>query len=228
MYELVDGGRGADLRPLERGVGEGTSLLITGPALAPTERLAYAVLATGHDAGEGTSVVSTEASEAAVRTTFDELAEDVDESRFGLVDCTGRVSGEGPSGPGRVQHVSSPNDLTGIGIGITRTMEALSVRRPRYRLGFDSLTTLLAYREPSDVFKFCHLLTSRLTETGSLSVLTLDTDAHDDQTVNMIVRAFDGVIDIRRAPSDADHDRPHELRLRGFDAQVEWEPVTLP
>jgi hypothetical protein len=227
MYELVDSDLGVGLVPLDRSVPDGTSLLVAGPSMTRTERVVFAVLATGHAAEEGVTAVSTESGEATVDATFGDIAGTVEESRFGVVDCTGG-SGEGLSGPGRVQHVPSPSDLTGVGIGITRAMESLDVRVPRHRLGFHSLSTLLLYRSPSVVFKFCHVLASRVGDLGGLAVLTLDTDAHDEQTVNMVARAFDGAIDVRPAPETADHDRAHELRLRGLDASRSWSPVDLP
>lgn len=227
MYELVDPDRTTGLEPLERTVPPGTSLLVSGPAMTRKARLVAAILATGHAAGEGTVMVSTEDHADTIRDRFDEFVE-VEESRFGVIDCTGRPTGEGLSGPGRIQQIPSPNDLTGIGIGITRAMEALAVRNARYRLGFDALSTLLSYRSTTDVFKFCHVLVSRLDGLGCCSVSTLDTGAHDDRTVNTISRAFDRGINIRAAPSDASHGRSYELRLRGFDASPAWNPVDLP
>jgi KaiC/GvpD/RAD55 family RecA-like ATPase len=227
MYELVDPERTGGLAPLNRRVAPGTSLLVAGPVMTRKERLVSAILAPGHAAGGGVTMVSTEDHADAIEDRFAEFV-DVDESRFGLVDCTGQSSDEGLSGPGRVQHVPSPNDLTGVGIGITRALESLSVRGDGYRLGLDSLSTLLAYRSPEDVFKFCHVLATRLANLGCISVHTLDTDAHDDRTVNMIARAFDGSIDIRQAPADASHGRSYELRLRGFDGGAAWQPAALP
>jgi KaiC/GvpD/RAD55 family RecA-like ATPase len=226
MYELVDPERVEGLGPLERGVDPGTSLLVAGPTMSRKAQVLGAILGSGHAAGEAVTVVSTEDSLDAVESRLGEFAS-LDRSRLGVVDCTGGAGAEGLSDSGRAQQVPSPGDLTGLGIGITRAMEALPGRDGRYRLGFDSLSTLLAYRSPEDVFKFCHLLVSRLREVGCCSVLTLDTDAHETRTVNTIARAFDGSIDIRGAPDDASHDRPHELRLRGLDAPPAWTPVDL-
>lgn len=224
MYELVDGGPG----PLDVSVPAGTSLLLAGPAMTRKSRLALAVLATGHEAGAGMTAVSTEDDADTLEQSVADRVGTPDPDRFGLVDCTGRMTGEGLSGPGRVQHVPSPNDLTGIGIAITRVMEAQVVHSGRYRLSLDSLSTLLSYRNTKDVFKFCHVLVSRLDGLDCLSVFTLDTDAHDDRTVNMIARTFDGAIDVRRAPSAADHDAAYELRLRGLDHHESWMAADLP
>ncbi|WP_276259669.1 RAD55 family ATPase [Haloglomus litoreum] len=227
MYELVDPGRVGGLEPLARTVSPGTSLLVAGPTMTRKAEVVAAVLGSGHAGGDDITMVSTEDHTDTVRDRLDGIAT-VERSRLGLVDCTGGATGEGLSGPGRVQVVPSPSDLTGLGIGITRAMEALPGRGGRYRLGFDSLSTLLAYRSPEDVFKFCHLLVTRLREAGCCSVLTLDTDAHETRTVNTIARAFDGSIDIRDTPDDASHGRPYELRLRGLDAAPAWTPVDLP
>lgn len=54
-------------------------------------------------------------------------------------------------------------------------MAALSVPGGRYRLGFDALSTLLAYRPAEDAFNSCHVLAGRRDEPGCCSVLTLDT-----------------------------------------------------
>jgi KaiC/GvpD/RAD55 family RecA-like ATPase len=223
MYELVDGDPG----PLDVSVPAGTSLLLAGPAMTRKSQLALAVLATGYEAGAGVTAVSTEDDADTLEGSVADRVGTPDTDRFGVVDCTGRMTGEGLSGPGRVQHVPSPNDLTGIGIAVTRAMEAQVVRSGRYRLALDSLSTLLSYRDTKDVFKFCHVLVSRLGGLGCRSVFTLDTDAHDDQTVNMIARTF-GAVDVRRAPSAADHDAAHEVRLRGLAHHESWMAADLP
>ena len=156
-----------------------------------SQQVADRFLANGLERGETSILLTTDtaAGPAAERVAAATRIDDV-LTRLGVVDATGQPTAE--SGAYGVESAGSPADLTGIGIGVTRAMEALSVPNGRYRLGFDSLSTLLAYRSAEDVFKFCHVLASRFDELGCCSVLTLDTDAHEDRVVNTTTRAFDG------------------------------------
>lgn len=210
---------GRALDALAIGVPAGTTLLVTGPPLSGKTRLATAALVAGHAAGAGAVAVTTEEPGAEVRARFERFAGPVyDPDRVAVVDCTG-----GPDGDlaAHDQRVSSPSDLTGTGMALTRALKAVSARDGRYRLCFDSLSTLLSYRDRETTFKFTHTLCSRLREAGALGLFTLDAPAHDDRTVNTLRRVFDGV-----AQLDADEDG-HRVRVQGL-GDGGWQRIDLP
>ncbi|MFC6973786.1 RAD55 family ATPase [Halomicroarcula sp. GCM10025709] len=184
-----------------REVRPGSNILVSGPAMSGKERLAYEILADGARNGDGAVVVSTSDQAATIVNDFRELVPELEESQLGVVDCRGEGSGDSGSVNGAYVHqVSSPGDLTGIGIGITKALEGLhNSGRDQGRLALVSLSTMLTYTDKKTVFKFCHVLSSRLDSAGYIGVFTIDSGAHDEQTLQVIKQAFDGLIEIRDA-----------------------------
>ncbi len=179
----------------------GTSLLIAGPAMTGKDALALEMLQDGAKHGEGAVVVSTNDKAADIVDEFSAAVAELDDSQLGVVDCRGDSgSEEGQTEGVYVHHVSSPGDLTGIGIGITKALEGLHNNgREEGRLALFSLSTMLTYTDKKTVFKLCHILSSRLDAAGYVGVFTIDSGAHDDQTLQVIKQAFDGLIEIREA-----------------------------
>lgn len=203
-------------------VAPGTSLLITGPPMVGKFRLAIALLVDGYRRGEGALVITTEDRAEHVQDQFADQVDDFDQSRLGIVDCRSGESGAPGEDSPLVKYVSSPADLTGIGIGVTECMSVLAAgSTDKHRLSLTSLSTMLSYTDRETVFKFCHVLTARTESEGYLSLFSLDESAHDQRTVTMIQRAFDARIEIRETA-----DGGRELRLRGLDdGNTDWEPV---
>ncbi|WP_324758470.1 RAD55 family ATPase [Haloarcula sp. GH36] len=197
MYDLssvLDFDALRDVRP-------GSNILVSGPAMSGKERLAYDILADGARNGDGAVVVSTSDGAATIVSDFRELVPELEESQLGVVDCRGEGGSDNGSVDGAYVHqVSSPGDLTGIGIGITKALEGLhNSGREQGRLALVSLSTMLTYTDKKTVFKFCHVLSSRLDSAGYIGVFTIDSGAHDEQTLQVIKQAFDGLIEIRDA-----------------------------
>jgi KaiC/GvpD/RAD55 family RecA-like ATPase len=215
MYDLsdvLDTDAVSSVRP-------GTSVLIAGPAMTGKENLAKDILADGSRRGEGALVVSTSDGAENVVADYRDRVVGVDNLQLGVVDCRAEGGGELESRDGLyVHHVSSPGDLTGIGIGITKALESLhGAGADRGRMALMSLSTMLTYTDRETVFKFCHVLSSRLDAAGYLGVFTIDTGAHDEQTLQVIKQAFDGLVEIR------DGDAGREARVLGLtDGPTAW------
>jgi len=200
----------------------GTSALITGPPMVGKSRLAMEVLMDGYRRGEGALAITTEQRAETVRDQFADGIENFEESRLGIVECRSGEGGTTVTDTPLVKYVGSPADLTGIGIGVTECMSVLdAVGTEHNRMALTSLSTMLSYTDRETVFKFCHVLTARAEGVGYLGLFSLDANAHDSQTVNMIQRAFDIGIEIREAD-----DGRRELRLVGLDdGATDWQPV---
>jgi len=219
MYDLssvLDFEALAEVRP-------GSSILVSGPAMTGKEKLVYDILADGARAGDGAVVVTTSDRGSSVVEEFRERVPGLQGAQLGVVDCRG----EGGSDPGLIEgvsvnQVSSPGDLTGIGIGITKALEGLhDSGRERGRLALVSLSTMLTYTDKKTVFKFCHVLSSRLDAAGYIGVFTIDSGAHDKQTIQVIKQAFDGLIDIRDADGGG-----REARVLGLaDEPTDWKKI---
>jgi KaiC/GvpD/RAD55 family RecA-like ATPase len=204
----------------------GTSVLIAGPAMTGKESLAKDVLADGSRQGEGALVVTTNDSAENVVEDYKDRVSGVSNLQFGVVDCRAEGSnsrgGEGDTPAGLyLHHVSSPGDLTGIGIGITQILESLhGAGADTGRMALISLSTMLNYTDRETVFKFCHVLSSRLDAAGYLGVFTIDTGAHEEQTLQVIKQAFDGLIEVREEGG------ARQARVLGItDSPTDWTDI---
>ena len=199
----------------------GSNILLSGPAMTGRSDLAFSMLAGGSREGEGAIVMTTGDPADDVLADYRNRVENLDESRVAVVDCRGeggRDSEHMPDGA-YVHHVSSPGDLTGIGIGITRGLETLAnAGASEGRFALDSLSTMLTYTDRKTAFQFCHVLSSRFDSAGYVGMFTIDSEAHDEQTVQVIKQAFDGMVEIS---SDGGS---RQARVLGLDGQpTDWQ-----
>jgi KaiC/GvpD/RAD55 family RecA-like ATPase len=190
----------------------GTSLLVSGPAMTGKTEAVLDLLAVGTRAGQHAVAVSPDRSAEKVLSRFAG-----DDARLWLVDC----SGSGRSSlddSDHVSFVSSPGDLTGIGIGVAKATRAIGPEvHSGLRMSVLSVSTLLQYSEADRVFNFLHVLTGRVAAGDYLGVFTIDPSAHDDPTVNVITSQFDAVLDVRET------DDGRECRMRGVgDVDRDW------
>lgn len=201
----------------------GTSILVSGPSMTGKDRLVLQSLATGTEHGEAAVVVTTERAGEDTLTDIESFASDIDRSQLAAIDCrsgSGRDERE-LDGGAFVYSVSDPSDLTGIGIGITRSFDRMRGRGlSAGRTAVTSLSTMIRYSDRKTVFKFCHVLSQRLDSTEFLGFFTLNSGAHDDQTIQVIKQAFDANIEIRETDGD------RQARVRGLDAgSSEWTTI---
>ncbi|MDZ7702775.1 MAG: hypothetical protein U5J98_12340 [Halobacteriales archaeon] len=94
-----------------------------------------------------------------------------------------------------VLSVSSPGDLTGIGIKIGEFLEAWADDGHELVLCFHTLTTFLQYADLRSVYQFVHSLTGRVRVAGGTAHYHLDPTAHDERTVNTLLALFDAVVE---------------------------------
>lgn len=203
----------ADVLPGVEAIPAGTNLLIRAPAMSGRRELALDLLAAGGPEDHAVAVTTDRPGPDIVRA-YEERAPPG--SRICAVDCTGRGTDQE-----NVEAVSSPADLTGIGIGVVKCTRALGAADVAgVRLATMSVSTILQYAEPDRVFNFLHVLTGRFSEADYFSVYTLDPGAHDAQTVNAIRSPFDAELEIRETEVG------RELRVRGLDGApagwIEW------
>lgn len=201
-------------------VAPGTNLLVTGPAMGRARQFALELVFAGADHDEGMVVVSANHSEKRVLRAFEDGGRDQGRSHLAVVDCTGQ------GGVGRTvgRPVSSPGDLTGIGIEFARSYEAFAGEGvTRVRTVLDSLSTLSMYTDARTLFRFVHVLTGRVSGMDGLGVFLLDNSGTDERVVSTISQLCDARVDVR--VSEEGHD---ELRTRGLaDGPRQWTPFSL-
>lgn len=189
----------------------GTSLLVTGTSNAGMEPYLFGTLADGLEAGEGAVLVSpTEPARDAYRALDSDT--DIDSNRLCLIDCHAdaererRVLDSGAF----AYSVRGPDDLTGFGIGLAACFEYLSeVGVERSRVGFRSLRPILDATSTEQLFKFAHVVSSRLGSAGFLGLFALRDGELPPASRQLLQEAFDGTVEIQR------HDEGTEAHLTG-------------
>lgn len=92
-----------------------------------------------------------------------------------------------------IRSVSSPGNLTDLGIEVSRYLSEWDGDGNRTVVCFHSLTTLLQYVDLQRAFRFFHVLTGRVRATDGLAHYHMDPSAHDERTINTLKTLFDGV-----------------------------------
>lgn len=107
--------------------------------------------------------------------------------------------GAGASGPSgydmSTTTVSSPGDLTGLGIKLSQCLSTWGDHGNETTVRFDSLTTLLQFADLKRSFRFIHVLTGRISSAGAVGYFHLDPGAHDEQTLATLSGLFDVVLE---------------------------------
>ncbi|WP_232686964.1 DUF7504 family protein [Halobacterium zhouii] len=94
-----------------------------------------------------------------------------------------------------VRTVSSPGDLTGLGIAVSECLDALP-EDTTPGVCLDSLTTLLQYVDESRAFRFLQVLVNRVRAAGGSIHCHVNPDAHDEQVCGSFDSLFDGAITV--------------------------------
>ena len=98
-----------------------------------------------------------------------------------------------PAGNVTVRTVSTPGNLTDLGIKISAYLMEWDGTDERTVVCFDSLTTMLQYTDLQRAFRFLHVLTGRVRATDGFAHYHMDPGAHDPRTLNTLKTLFDGV-----------------------------------
>ncbi|WP_144904996.1 DUF7504 family protein [Halobellus captivus] len=103
-----------------------------------------------------------------------------------------------------VETVANPSNLTGVGMKSTPYISDWT----NPIVAVDSLTVLLQYADSQSVYRFLHVLTTRLRAADATGLFFLDPMVHDDQTVELLKTLFDAVVECEADNADGE--------------QVEW------
>jgi hypothetical protein len=116
-----------------------------------------------------------------------------------------------PNVPARLVTVSSPSDLTSIGMRFSDVHRSFSKRDiGRVRTGLYSVSTLLTFSDLQTVSRFVHTLVGRIDSVDGFGLLLVDPTNHEEQAVSTLAQFCDGRVDVRD-----DGDGP-ELRTTGL------------
>ncbi|QCS43150.1 recombinase RecA [Natrinema versiforme] len=208
MYDLADVLPDTELDP-------GTNVLVAGPPLTGKRRIAFDILGSGANRGDGSIVVTTKDSADTVLESFGDHVDEGVEPDIGVVDCVTKQRGIGTvDDDPRIKYASSPVDMTGIGIKLSEFLQEFYETRglTENRVLLHSVSTLLMYSDLQTVFRFLHVFTGRIQSADALGVYVIDSTAHDDQTMNTLKQLFDAVVEVEET---ADGEEP-EIRTAGL------------
>ena len=188
MYELGPPFSGSS-------VPQGTNVLLSGPPLSGKRRLAMEALAVGAQRGEGTISVSTRDSADRMRECFTPLVDG--SADLAVVDAVTQHIGRSTDAE-MTKYAASPRDMSDIGVKFSEFIQSFYTdqQREHNRVMVDSLTTLLLYANLQTVFRFLHVFTSRVESVDGLGLYTIESTAHDEETLSTLDQLFDATIDV--------------------------------
>jgi len=181
----------------------GTNILILAPPMSYADQLAYALIKPLQ--GEYSIVLSTNERAAEVVDYFKVAGAD---KRFvGVIDAITKSSTPSIADTTRLMFVSSPTDLTGIGIKFSNMIETIfegdfsdgepGLFPPPVRFCVNSISTLLMYRRLEVLYQFLHVLTAKLKKIEGVGIYLLNSESFDEKTLSLIKQLMNCVIEVK-------------------------------
>ena len=205
------------------GISPGSNVLILAPSMSSGEKLGYAIMRPRE--GEFALVLTTVMRSVDLLDFFS--SEEFNRDAIGVIDSVTKLSTPDVSDTTQVKYVSSPSDLTGIGIKFSSLVESIfngefppsdqALFPPPIRFYIDSLTTLLMYRKLEVLYQFLHVMTSKLKKMEAIGIYILNNESFDERTLSLMKQLMNVVIEVK---SEQHGDF---LRIRGVPgAPQEW------
>lgn len=182
----------------------GESLLVSGPPMTGKYDVMLRLLTTTADT---LVVVSTDTTATAIREDVADIA-GLPPSSVGVVDCAGTPSETAGTDSDTVRHVSSPENLTQLGVQFTTLTEQFE-DHDHVAVGLSSLSTLLMYWDVERVYQFLRVFLDRVRDLSWSCVGVIGSTMHETQVLHTLYDPFDAVIETRET------DEGRELRRRG-------------
>jgi len=154
-------------------------------------------LAVGSRNDGGTIVVSTRDSATRIRQDLATLVGTEAAAATAIVDAVTQHIGRSTEAD-MTTYTSSPRDMSDIGVKFSEFIQTFytAQQREHNRVLVDSLSTLLLYSNLQTVFRFLHVFTSRIENVDGLGLYTIESTAHDAESLNTLTQLFDGTIDV--------------------------------
>jgi len=188
------------LQKLDEAVGivrPGTNLMVVGPPMSSKDLVVQRIIEQGLNSGEAVVLVETRMPAESILEHYTRRGTDI--SKLAVVDCMSRTLGISSEEAELILRATSPVDLTGIGVRISKLFEKFWRDGSKsIRLVVDSLSTILMYSNLQTVFRFLHVFTGRIKAAGALGVYTLDAGMYDEKTIATLKQLFDAMIEIKQ------------------------------
>jgi KaiC/GvpD/RAD55 family RecA-like ATPase len=187
-------------------------LLIEGPTMTGKRDLMLSLLQTGLPE-EHAMVITTNKSAAGIQSSI--ATADTPSPNASIIDCS-TIDSTPDSVAGEIEIVGSPEDLTGLGIAVTKCSRRIEEASTNgVRVGIDSISSFLQYIDEARVLYCLQVLLGRFSAADYLTVSTLSISSHPQQVVESVRSLHDGRIELRE--SDAGAIEARVLGLEGAD-----------
>ncbi len=182
------------------GIRKGSNIMLIGPPMSGKESILHYIMYNGAIKNDNAVItVTTRESADHILDWFKENKLALPLSRIGIVDCITKTIGGAEVENEYIKIASSPVDLTGIGVKISKFFEDFFMKKNirKTQLHINSLSTILMYSNIQTVFRFMHVFTGRIKATGGLGIYVIEGGMHDEQAIATLKQLFDGMIEIQ-------------------------------
>lgn len=182
------------------GIPFGSNVLIYGPPFTGKEVLVNSFIADGLKKGIPAIWVITEKSPKEMREEMMFVLSGYEEyEKRGLVkyiDTYSRSMGDESQDP-YTEYIEAPTDYESIQKAIESAAKEFKSKHEYYRLGFRSISTLIAYLDPNTAFRFLSPVVGRRKRDRAVSMFTIEKGVHGEQEIQMLGSLMDGMIDLK-------------------------------
>jgi KaiC/GvpD/RAD55 family RecA-like ATPase len=182
------------------GIPFGMNVLVYGPPFAGKEIAINAFIADGLKKGVPCIWVITDKLPSEIREEMMFIVSGYEEyEKLGLVkyvDAYSKSIGEVTPDP-NVIYIDEATDHVGLLKAVDTVAKELLAKHKYYRLGFRSISTLIAYLDSNTAFKFLQPFVGRRKRERAVSMFAIEKGMHSDQDIQMIGSQMDGALDFK-------------------------------
>lgn len=181
------------------GIKKGSNFMLMAPPMSGTEVIINHIMYNGATIN-GNAIINVSTNQSAIHILewFKENKLNLPMDRIGIIDCVSKSSGGEVVENENIKLARSPAELTEIGVKISRFFDDFYIKKKieKTQLYMNSLSTILMYVNSQTIFRFLHIFTGRIKSTGSLGIYLIDKGIHDELTLAILKKLFDGAIEI--------------------------------
>ena len=182
------------------GVPFGSNVLVYGPPFTGKEVLINVFIAEGLKKGIPALWILTEKTPNEIREEMGFVVSGYEEyEKLGLVryvDAYSRSMGDDSTDP-YADYVEAPTDYESIQKAIENVTKSFKEKHDYYRVGFRSISTLIAYLDPATAFRFLSPVVGRRKRDRAIGLYTIEKGVHGEQEIQMIGSLMDGMIEFK-------------------------------
>jgi KaiC/GvpD/RAD55 family RecA-like ATPase len=182
------------------GIPFGTNASVYGPAYVGKEVLVNLFMAEGLKKGVPILWVLTDKGPADIREEMSFVLPGYEEyEKLGLVryvDAYSKSMGAEATDK-NTTYIDDPTDHQEILKAVETTAAEWKKKHPTYRLGFRSVSTLIAYLDPTTTFKFLQPFIGRRKRDKAVAFYVIEKGMHEEQEIQMLGSLMDGSIEFK-------------------------------